>query len=60
MLPEKSTTALAIEAFKARLQEERLQEARQWEARNRDGAREKSPTDLAIEAFENRRRNGPA
>jgi len=47
VLPEKSTTALAIEAFKARLQEERLQEARQREARNRDGAREKSPTELA-------------
>src|SRR6516162_9429031 len=39
VLPEKSVTQIAIEAFKARLQEERLQEARQREARNRDGAR---------------------
>ena len=60
VLHEKSATEIAIEEFQARWRETHVQEARQREARNRDGAREKSPTDLAIEAFENRRRNGPA
>jgi hypothetical protein len=60
VLHEKSATEIAIEEFQARWRETHVQEARQREARNRDGAGEKSPTDLAIEAFENRRRNGPA